>query len=46
MAEEDGLEDGRVEQQLLEHSIREGLEGSIVRSEDGDVRVGENLVQS
>ena len=42
MTEEDGLEDGRVDQQLLVHVLRQGLEGRVIRGEDGDVLGGED----
>ena len=37
MTEQDGLEDGGVGQQVLEHQVRQGVKGRVVRGEDGDV---------
>ena len=45
VTEEDGLEDGRVDEQLLVHVLRQGLEGRVVWGEDGDVLGGEDLGQ-
>ena len=46
VTEQDGLQEGRVGQQLLVHLTRQGLEGRIVWSEDGNVAGGfDDLVQ-
>ena len=45
VAEQDGLEDRRVGQQVLEHQLRQGVEGRVVRGEDGDVGVSEECLQ-
>ena len=40
VAEQDGLEDGGVGQQVLEHEVRQGIKGRIVRGENGDIGAG------
>ena len=45
VTEEDGLEDGGVDQQILVHVLRQGLEGRVIWGEDCDVLGVEDLGQ-